>query len=125
MVPLYAARIADLGAGDLVQIECACGHVTLLTAQMLATAGRGCGAKVAGPVRPAAVPRMRCAGARCCVCSMARTARKGVDAPHFTAAWEKPRLCTGAIPISGSKGRRDRSRSCRDCSTSGRAGSDR
>jgi len=39
MVPLYAARIADLGAGDLVQIECACGHVTLLTAPMLATAG--------------------------------------------------------------------------------------
>src|ERR1700674_5720443 len=39
MVPFYAARIADLGAGDLVQIECACGHVTLLTAQMLATAG--------------------------------------------------------------------------------------
>ena len=39
MVPLYAARIADLGAGDLVQIECDCGHVTLLTAAMLATAG--------------------------------------------------------------------------------------
>ena len=39
MVPLYAARIADLGAGDLVQIECTCGHVTLLTAPMLATAG--------------------------------------------------------------------------------------
>jgi hypothetical protein len=39
MVPLYAARIADLDAGDLVQIECACGHVTLLTAPMLATAG--------------------------------------------------------------------------------------
>jgi hypothetical protein len=39
MVPLYAARIADLGAGDLLQIECACGHVTLLTAAMLATAG--------------------------------------------------------------------------------------
>jgi hypothetical protein len=39
MVPLYAARIADLGTGDIVQIECVCGHVTLLTAQMLATAG--------------------------------------------------------------------------------------
>jgi hypothetical protein len=39
IVPFYAARVADLGAGDLVQIECACGHVTLLTAQMLATAG--------------------------------------------------------------------------------------
>jgi hypothetical protein len=39
MVPLYAARIADLGAGDLVQIECTCGHVTLPTAPMLATTG--------------------------------------------------------------------------------------
>ena len=39
MVPLYAARIADLGAGNLVQIECASGHVTQLTEPMLATAG--------------------------------------------------------------------------------------
>jgi hypothetical protein len=39
MVPLYAARIADLGGGDLVQIECTCGHITLLTAPMLAAAG--------------------------------------------------------------------------------------
>ena len=39
MVPFYAARIADLGAGDLVQIECSCGHVMLLTAPMLATVG--------------------------------------------------------------------------------------
>lgn len=39
MVPLYAARIADLGLGDLVQIDCPCGHVTVLTAAMLATAG--------------------------------------------------------------------------------------
>jgi hypothetical protein len=46
MVPLYAARIADLSAGDLVQIECACGHVTLLTAPMLATAGAAAEQKV-------------------------------------------------------------------------------
>ena len=39
MVPFYAARVADLGPGDLMRIECGCGHVTLLTAQMLATAG--------------------------------------------------------------------------------------
>jgi hypothetical protein len=39
MVPLYAARIADLGPGDFVRIECACGRVMLLTARMLATAG--------------------------------------------------------------------------------------
>ena len=39
MTPLYAARIADLGLGDFVQVECACGHVELLTARMLATAG--------------------------------------------------------------------------------------
>jgi hypothetical protein len=31
MVPLYAARIEDLGPGDLVQVQCsACGHEELL-----------------------------------------------------------------------------------------------
>jgi hypothetical protein len=31
MVPLYAARIADLGPGDFVKIECiACGHGELI-----------------------------------------------------------------------------------------------
>jgi hypothetical protein len=31
MVPLYAARIQDLGPGDFVKVECvACGHVELL-----------------------------------------------------------------------------------------------
>jgi hypothetical protein len=39
MVPLYAARVEDLGPDDRVKIECACGHVALLTATMLATAG--------------------------------------------------------------------------------------
>ena len=41
MVPLYAARVGDLGPNDHVQIECSCGHVVLLTARMLATAGVG------------------------------------------------------------------------------------
>lgn len=36
MKPLYAARI---GPGDLVTVECVCGHTELLSAQMLATAG--------------------------------------------------------------------------------------
>jgi predicted nucleic-acid-binding Zn-ribbon protein len=40
MVPLYAARIQDLGPGDFVKVECtACGHTELLTAGMLSTAG--------------------------------------------------------------------------------------
>jgi hypothetical protein len=31
MVPLYAARVADLGPGDFVKIECiACGHNELI-----------------------------------------------------------------------------------------------
>ena len=31
MVPLYAARIEDLGPGDFVQVECAaCGHETFI-----------------------------------------------------------------------------------------------
>jgi hypothetical protein len=28
--PLYDARLEDLGPGDLVQVECACGHIMLL-----------------------------------------------------------------------------------------------
>jgi hypothetical protein len=46
MVPLYAARISDLGPDDFVQVECGCGHVELLAATMLATAGVGPDQKV-------------------------------------------------------------------------------
>jgi hypothetical protein len=36
MVPLYAARIEDLGPGDFVRAECAaCGHDTLIPASAL------------------------------------------------------------------------------------------
>jgi hypothetical protein len=30
MVPLYAARIEDLGPGDFVKVECVCGHSELI-----------------------------------------------------------------------------------------------
>ena len=46
MRPLYDARVSDLGPGDFVEVECACGHSELLTAQMLATAGVGPETKV-------------------------------------------------------------------------------
>jgi hypothetical protein len=37
MVPLYAARIEDLGPGDFVKAECmACGHDELISAVALA-----------------------------------------------------------------------------------------
>ena len=39
MVPFYAARVSDLGPGDVVQVECRCGHTERLTAAMLTTAG--------------------------------------------------------------------------------------
>jgi hypothetical protein len=39
MRPLYDARLEDLGAGDFVNVECACGHSELLTLAMLRTAG--------------------------------------------------------------------------------------
>ena len=39
MVPFYAARVADLGPGGFVQVECICGHTERLTAAMLTTAG--------------------------------------------------------------------------------------
>ena len=39
VVPFYAARVADLGPGDFVRVECACGHIERLTAVMLTAAG--------------------------------------------------------------------------------------
>jgi hypothetical protein len=39
MRALYEARLEHLGAGDLVKVECPCGHSELLTATTLATAG--------------------------------------------------------------------------------------
>lgn len=39
MVPLYAARVADLGPDDWLHIECGCGHIEDLTASMLGPAG--------------------------------------------------------------------------------------
>ncbi len=37
--PLYDCRAEDLGPGDLLIVECACGHIEQLTGQMLKTAG--------------------------------------------------------------------------------------
>jgi len=40
MVPLYAARIEDLGLGDFVKLDCAaCGHTALLTPSFLTRLG--------------------------------------------------------------------------------------
>ena len=40
MLPLYAARIADLGRGDFLKVDCAaCHHVALLTPEALLRAG--------------------------------------------------------------------------------------
>ena len=39
MKAMYDARLEDLGPGDLVKVECGCGHTELLTGQMLLTAG--------------------------------------------------------------------------------------
>jgi hypothetical protein len=39
MRALFEARLEDLRPGDLVKIECTCGHTEHLTATMLETAG--------------------------------------------------------------------------------------
>jgi hypothetical protein len=40
VVPLYAARIEDLGSGDFVKIDCAmCSHTALLTREFLSSQG--------------------------------------------------------------------------------------
>jgi hypothetical protein len=58
MPPLYAARIEDLGAGDLVKVDCAaCHHVALLMPEALLTAGLNPAAKVLDLKR-----RLRCRG---------------------------------------------------------------
>ena len=47
MVPLYAARIEDLGPGDFVKIDCAAfHHVALLTPEALLRSGLSPAAKV-------------------------------------------------------------------------------
>jgi hypothetical protein len=47
MLPLYAARIEDLGPGEFVKIDCAaCHHVALLTPEALLRIGLSPGAKV-------------------------------------------------------------------------------
>jgi hypothetical protein len=46
MVPLDLARVGDLGPGNLVRVECACGRTELPTPRMLATAGVGPDQKV-------------------------------------------------------------------------------
>ena len=46
MLPLYAARIEDLGPGDFVKADCtACHHVALLTPEELLRAGLSPAAK--------------------------------------------------------------------------------
>ena len=47
MVPLYLAKVEDLGAGDFVKIDCAaCGHTALLRPASLARLGFGARLKV-------------------------------------------------------------------------------
>ncbi len=47
MLPLYVARIEDLGRGDLVKVHCAaCDHVALLTPDFLLRPGLDPRAKV-------------------------------------------------------------------------------
>ena len=57
MVPLYAARIEDLGPGDLIRVECAaCGHDTLITRSALLQ-----GLRLAPPTLVVDLePRFRC-----------------------------------------------------------------
>ena len=47
MLPLYLARMEDLGRGDVVQVDCAaCQHVALLTPDFLLRLGLSPAAKV-------------------------------------------------------------------------------
>jgi len=47
LLPLYLARIEDLGRGDLVKVDCAaCHHVALLTPEFMRLLGLSARAKV-------------------------------------------------------------------------------
>jgi hypothetical protein len=57
MMPLYAARIEDLGPGDFVKMECgACGHDTLIPASALLQGLRLSSASLVLDLQP----RLRC-----------------------------------------------------------------
>jgi hypothetical protein len=65
MLPLYLARIEDLGRGDFVKVDCAaCYHVALLTPEFPTTAraqpsGQGATSQITRQV-----PRLRSRGTR-------------------------------------------------------------
>jgi hypothetical protein len=60
MVPLYAARITNLGPGDFVVVECgACGHVGLIRPAALPSLGLGPEERITGSGASAQVPGMR------------------------------------------------------------------
>jgi hypothetical protein len=60
MMPLYAARIEDLGQGDFVKVDCAaCHHVALLVPEFLVRLGARPSDPGARPQRAGAVPGMR------------------------------------------------------------------
>jgi hypothetical protein len=59
MLPLYAARIEDLGQSDFVKVDCAaCHHVALLTPEFLLRLGLA-PSQGARPQRAGPVPGMR------------------------------------------------------------------
>jgi hypothetical protein len=62
MVPLYAARIEDLGPGDLVKVECAaCGHDVLIPPNALLQGLRLAPTTLVGRSGTAPpLPRVRC-----------------------------------------------------------------
>ena len=59
MLPLYAARIEDLGPGDFVKVDCAaCHHVALLPPEALLRVGLSTLGQAPRPQRAAPVPRV-------------------------------------------------------------------
>jgi hypothetical protein len=76
MVPLYAARIENLGVGDFVKVDCAaCPHPALLTPAFLSRLGLDPHRKVLDLQDRGAMPGLRYAGPGCCVDQMGQTSR--------------------------------------------------
>ena len=101
MMPLYAARIEDLGQGDFVKVDCAaCHHVALLPLEALLKVGLSRGAKVLD-----LKGRFRCRGCgrkgRAVVSVNCGSVKwRGRGASRVTTPW----ACLGMLPGGGRAG---------------------
>jgi hypothetical protein len=96
MLPLYAARIEDLGQGDFVKVDCAaCHHVALLAPEFLRRLGLSPQTKVLDLKE-----RVRCRGCGKRGRAVVSIKWRGRGAKRVTIPW----ACFGLLPDDGRAG---------------------